>query len=115
MIDESLKRLRSNSSQVGTQRWMVLIDAALAYQRSGNCGPVALVRRPDVKLNECTVPENQWPLLTDIRPLAGDRTRKVATATGKRNRARRRPRGRAAEGLHGYLAGYQRVFCPLRR
>ena len=40
LVDESMKRLRTNSGQVGAQRWMVLIDAALAYQRSGNCGPV---------------------------------------------------------------------------
>ena len=40
LIEESMKRLRSNSGQVGAQRWMVFIDAAMAYQRSGNCGPV---------------------------------------------------------------------------
>jgi len=49
MIDESLKHLRSHSAEVGQQRWMVLVDAALAYQRAGHCAPVqALVKEADV-------------------------------------------------------------------
>ncbi len=48
LIDESMRRLRSNASQLGGQRWMVLIDAALAYQRSGSCGQVpALLKEVD--------------------------------------------------------------------
>ena len=51
LIDESMRRLRSNADQVGGQRWMVLIDAALAYQRSGRCEPVpALLREADLLL-----------------------------------------------------------------
>jgi serine/threonine protein kinase len=51
LIEESMQRLRANASQVGGPRWMVLIDAALAYQRSGHCGQVpALLREVDTLL-----------------------------------------------------------------
>ena len=51
LINESMRRLRSNAGQVGGQRWMVLIDAALAYQRSGSCGQVpALLKEVDTLL-----------------------------------------------------------------
>lgn len=49
LIDESMERLRSHADQVGGQRWMILIDAALAYQRSASCGPVpALLKEVDM-------------------------------------------------------------------
>lgn len=51
LINESMRRLRSNAGQIGGQRWMVLIDAALAYQRSGSCGQVpALLKEVDTLL-----------------------------------------------------------------
>lgn len=51
LIEESMRRLRANAGQIGGQRWMILIDAALAYQRSGRCEPVpALLREADALL-----------------------------------------------------------------